>query len=211
MALRYRLIAKAAQTELVVRRSRFISFIEPVGTETDVAQALERIRKLHPTATHHCYAYQLKEPQQLQKCSDDGEPSGTAGRPILDVIQHHGLFHTLIVVVRYFGGVMLGAGGLIRAYGDSAAEAIAVSDVLERRTHRALEIEVDYSTYGKLEFALRNEGVLIGDVEFGAAVTFICWPEVEAVEELRKSIIDWTNNRAKINHNGLKILDHQCK
>jgi uncharacterized YigZ family protein len=211
MALRYRTVATAAQTELVVRRSRFISYLEPVDTEEQVAEQLARIRKLHPSATHHCYAYQICEPQQLARSSDDGEPAGTAGRPILEAMQHHQIQHALVVVVRYFGGVMLGAGGLIRAYGEAAHAGLLASGIIERRTHLPLSITVDYPTYGKLEYALRQQGIRFGSVEFRDVVQFTCWPEVEMADQLGELLIEWTQNRLIIERLDQIILDHPVK
>lgn len=209
MALRYRTVATAALTETVVRRSRFLSYVEPVNTEEEILTHLERIRKMHPSATHHCYAYQLKEPQLLAKSSDDGEPAGTAGRPILEAIHHLQLHHVLVVVVRYFGGVMLGAGGLIRAYGEAAHAGLAASGTVERRTHRPVDVVLEYPEYGKLEYALRTGSVRYGNAEFSDRVRLTCWPETDELEGFIQKLNDWTNRFAEIRISDEIILDHR--
>lgn len=209
MGLIYRTIAGSACKEIVIKRSQFIAFVEPIASETEVPMHLERIRKMHPNATHHCYAYNLKLPQHLQKSSDDGEPAGTAGRPILEAIHHHQLHHVLVVVVRYFGGVMLGAGGLIRAYGASALEGIRAAGIVERRKHQELEICMDYTDYGKVNFVLKQEHIPMGETVFEEGVRLICWPEIDSTGKIIEKITDATQNRAKIGKTNEKILDHR--
>lgn len=121
---RYRTVRGAGSKEIVIKKSRFIGHVKPVDSEDDANAFIEEIKKLHWNATHNCSAYMIGERDEIQKQSDDGEPSGTAGKPILEVIRNQGLKNVAIVVTRYFGGIMLGAGGLIRAYTDGAVAAI---------------------------------------------------------------------------------------
>lgn len=124
MLERYKTVRRAGEKEIVIKKSRFIGHVRPVETEDEAIAFIEEIKKKHWNATHNCSAYMIGERDEIQKQSDDGEPSGTAGKPILEVIKNQGLKNVAIVVTRYFGGIMLGAGGLIRAYTDGAVAAI---------------------------------------------------------------------------------------
>ena len=130
MLPRYRTLRREASKEIVIKKSRFIGYGKPVESEAEAAAFIEAIKKKHWDATHNCSAYVIGERDEIQKQSDDGEPSGTAGKPILEVIKAQGLKNTVIVVTRYFGGIMLGAGGLIRAYTDGAVAAIEAAEAV---------------------------------------------------------------------------------
>lgn len=124
MLAEFKTVQQYASAEIIIRRSRFIGHAMPIASEQEAVAFIERIKKEHGTATHNCSAYVFGERNEFQKQSDDGEPSGTAGKPILEVIKHQGLSNIAVVVTRYFGGIMLGAGGLIRAYTDGAVAGI---------------------------------------------------------------------------------------
>lgn len=166
----YRTIRAAASDEFTERKSRFIGYISPASTETEALAFLEEIRKKHRNATHNCYAYVLRE-GHLQRFSDDAEPSGTAGRPILEVLLREGLTDVCVVVTRYFGGILLGAGGLVRAYTQGCKCAVEAAEVLAMHAATELSVTMDYAFYGKLQYLLPNYGTIILDAAFGESIT----------------------------------------
>ena len=136
MLAHYRTVQAYGSSEIIIKKSRFIGHAKPVESEEEAIQFIEAIKKEHRSATHNCSAYVIGERDQIQKQSDDGEPSGTAGKPILEVIKHQGLKNTVVVVTRYFGGIMLGAGGLIRAYTDGAVAGIEAGKPIYKVNHQ---------------------------------------------------------------------------
>lgn len=177
MLNRYRTVRKENNREIVIKKSRFIGYAKPVESEEEAVAFIEEIKRLHRTATHNCSAYIVGERDQHQKASDDGEPSGTAGKPILEVIRNKGLKNVAVVVTRYFGGIMLGAGGLVRAYTDGAVAGIEAAEEIELVLHREVFVEVDYTWYGKLENELHGRSMRVGGTEFTDKVTVRCLPE----------------------------------
>ncbi|MEZ4987793.1 MAG: YigZ family protein [Saprospiraceae bacterium] len=141
----YRTIAAPATGEFKDRGSKFIAYAFPVSAAEEVAECLLQVKKEHPKARHHCYAYRLGLDQYNYRANDDGEPSGTAGRPILGQIDSHGVTNTLVVVVRYFGGTLLGASGLIQAYKLSAADALSQTETLEKPVEKHFTLCFDYA------------------------------------------------------------------
>ena len=198
MLARYRTLRREGEREIVIKKSRFIGYGKPVTSEEEAIAFVEAIRKKHWDATHNCYAYVIGERDEIQKSSDDGEPSGTAGRPILEVIKAQQLKNTAIVVTRYFGGIMLGAGGLIRAYTEGAVQAIEASEPIERVLRRKVSVEVDYTWYGKIENELRSRGWHVGDTVFTDRVTVVCLPEDGEAERFIAWMTDLTQGRATI-------------
>lgn len=158
---------------------------------------IEEVRAEFPTATHHCYAYITGYPGQVVRMNDDGEPSGTAGRPILEVIEREGVTNTVVVVTRYFGGTLLGAAGLVRAYAGTASQAVAAAGVVEYVLHERWQIGCDYAHWGKLEFFLRTEQIRVGDPQFGAAVEVEVAVPRQRAAALRQSIDDLLSGTAQ--------------
>lgn len=156
-------------------------------SEEEAVAFIEEMKRQHRDATHNCSAYIIGERDQWQKASDDGEPSGTAGKPILEVIKHKGLKNVAVVVTRYFGGIMLGAGGLVRAYTDGAVAGIEAAGEIEYVLHREVVVDVDYTWYGKLENELHSRGVRVGGTDFTDRVVLTCLP----VAGEAQSFIDW--------------------
>src|SRR5690554_203537 len=136
----YRSVAKRTRVEIVIKKSRFIADITPARDEEETEAFLAAVKEEFPTATHHCYAYITGYPGRIVRMNDDGEPSGTAGRPILEVIEREGLTNTMIVVTRYFGGILLGAAGLVRAYARSASEAVAAAGIVTYVLHERWQL-----------------------------------------------------------------------
>ena len=147
MSLNYFTIKQAGEAELIEKKSRFIGYAAPVSNEAEAMAFIEAIRAKHRDATHNCYAYQAGWHNEYQRSSDAGEPSGTAGRPILEVIKKSNLKNTVVVVTRYFGGVLLGAGGLARAYAKTAALALAKAGLLQRLAAKAYSLTIDYNLW----------------------------------------------------------------
>ena len=161
---------KSSETEYIINRSRFIGRCFPVTSEEAALSLLGDIRKKHWDATHNCFAYRIGETASIARFSDDGEPGGTAGMPIMDVLRSKELTDVLVVVTRYFGGVLLGAGGLVRAYSRSAADAVAEAGIVSYIPAKQLSVSMDYSRYGSMEQYIRA-AVQVEDVEFMENVT----------------------------------------
>ncbi|MCF2718062.1 YigZ family protein [Paenibacillus sp. UKAQ_18] len=198
MLEQYRTVRGAGNKEIVIRKSRFIGHIQPVQTEEEAVAFIERIKKEHWNATHNCSAYMIGERDEIQKQSDDGEPSGTAGKPILEVIRNQKLKNVAIVVTRYFGGILLGAGGLIRAYSDGAVAAIEAGDAITRVLHREVFVELDYTWLGKVENELRNRSIRIGETMFTDKVTLTCLPLAGDAESFSNWITDLTQGQSLV-------------
>lgn len=198
MLQRYRTVRQEANNEVVIKRSRFIGYAKPVESEEEAIAFIDEIKKMHRTATHNCSAYMVGERDQFQKASDDGEPSGTAGKPILEVIKNKGLKNVAVVVTRYFGGIMLGAGGLVRAYTDGAVAGIEAAEEIEYVLHREVYVEVDYTWYGKLENELHGRGTRLGEITFTDKVTVCCLPETHEAEAFIAWATDFTQGKSSI-------------
>ncbi|MCT1403961.1 YigZ family protein [Paenibacillus sp. p3-SID867] len=195
---RYKTVRQAGSKEIVIKKSRFIGHVMPVETEEEAVAFIEEIKKKHWNATHNCSAYMIGERDEIQKQSDDGEPSGTAGKPILEVIRNQGRKNVAIVVTRYFGGIMLGAGGLIRAYTDGAVAAIESGDPITRVLHREIFVELDYTWLGKVENELRNRDVRMGETNFADTVTLTCLPLDGDAESFMSWMVDLTQGQSLI-------------
>ena len=171
-------ILSEGQAEIVRKKSRFIGRLLRVTTEEEALSALDSVRKEHYNARHNCFAYIIPDPKvpssDILRSSDDGEPSQTAGKQIADALTNRGLCNALLVVTRYFGGVLLGTGGLSQAYRDASLAAIDAAGLAERHTAALYTIESDYNDYGKIDYLLRARGIDITATDFGTAVTLTC-------------------------------------
>lgn len=167
-----RTIATDGSNEIVIKKSRFICHLRRVATEEDARAAIDAVKKTHWDANHNCSAYRIGVGGKFQRTSDDGEPAGTAGAPMLAVLNKRDLTDTVAIVTRYFGGTLLGAGGLIRAYGQSVTDAVEAVGIVERRPVALIAVDADYSDAGRLEHSLRTAGYELGPVSHGAGVTF---------------------------------------
>ena len=167
----YRTVRRDAEAEIDVKRSRFIARVRRVADEPAARAVVEAARKEHWDARHHCSAYVLGPRGEIARSSDDGEPAGTAGMPILQAIRGRDLSDVVVVVIRYFGGTLLAAGGLDRAYGDAAAAGLQTSGEQLRWSGRLAEVDVPLGDAGRIEHALRAEGYAVRDISYGAAAT----------------------------------------
>jgi uncharacterized YigZ family protein len=196
MLERFATVRGYGSREIVIRKSRFIGHARPVESEEEAVAFIEEIKKKHWDATHNCSAYVVGERDEWQKASDDGEPSGTAGKPILEVIKHRGLKNVAVVVTRYFGGILLGAGGLVRAYTDGAVAGIEAAGPVVKVLHREVIVDIDYTWYGKLENELRSRAIRIGDTTFTDRVRLVCLPLAGEAERFRAWVTDLTQGQA---------------
>ncbi|MFJ9212869.1 YigZ family protein [Streptomyces sp. NPDC102264] len=202
MQEQYRTVARAGVHETEINRSRFICALAPVATEEEAQEFVAAVRKEHPTATHNCFAYVIGADASVQKASDDGEPGGTAGAPMLQMLMRREVRYTAAVVTRYYGGVKLGAGGLIRAYGGVVGEALDAVGTLTRQRFRLATVTVDHQRAGRLENDLRATGRVVRDVRYAEAVTIeIGLPDSE-VPAFRAWLADTTAGTAELELGG---------
>ncbi|MBQ2718051.1 MAG: YigZ family protein [Clostridia bacterium] len=188
---KYFSVERDAENEIVIERSRFITYVRYVETEEGARAFIEEIRKKHSLATHNCYAFVVNK-GAIKRFSDDGEPSGTAGVPILDAIVQANLVDTCVVVTRYFGGVKLGAGGLVRAYSKSASEGIKVSGIVEHALSAIFKLKVSYDRFSKILSVIQNDYSKTLKTEYfeQVEITFACLKAYEktVLENLSESL-----------------------
>ncbi|MDT7725403.1 MAG: hypothetical protein QOI21_1979 [Actinomycetota bacterium] len=196
MTDRYISVAKTGVHEIEIRRSRFLCALAPAETEEAARELIAERRRADPAARHHCHAFVLGPDGRTQRSSDDGEPAGTAGTPMLEVLRRRELTNTVAVVTRYFGGVLLGAGGLIRAYSQAVAEAVDVVGVLESRRLEVFEVSVDYGRAGRLESDLRLSEYPVQGTRYEESATFEVGVPVAGVAEFVSWLADLTGGAA---------------
>lgn len=204
----YRTVKTLGQHEIVIQKSRFICFLNRATTEEEAQAFIEKIKKEHWNATHNCSAYIIGEHDDIQKANDDGEPSGTAGVPMLEVLKKRNLKDTVVVVTRYFGGIKLGAGGLIRAYGGAVSEGLKAVGIVERRLMQVMRTTVDYTWLGKLENELRQSPYQIKEIHYLEQVEIETYVEANDVEAFRQWMINLTNGQANIQAEETEYLEY---
>ena len=200
-------IKQAHSIENVISKSRFIAYIKPVSTENEAKAFIDEIKTKHKDATHNCSAYTIGENDQIQKADDDGEPSGTAGRPILEVIKKNNLKNVAIVVTRYFGGIKLGAGGLIRAYSKSATIGIETATIVTRVHYRKVKVVIDYSLLSLLENNLKFTSYKVYQKDFTENVALILLANLGSESTLIEDLVNWTASNCLIELLDEVILD----
>ena len=195
-----------AMDEITEKKSRFIGEIFPVKTENDAIDTIKEVQKKYYDARHHCFAYILSDltdeakrsAPPLQRNSDDGEPTGTAGRPILDVLTGANLTDTLIVVTRYFGGTLLGTGGLTRAYTQAAKAAMSAGEIITFRYGRNYRIDIDYALIGNIEHYLREHQIDIGTPRYEIGVSYDLFIPVSYTDQFVNDITNISNGKSVI-------------
>lgn len=197
MLKKYKTVYKEAQAEIIEKKSRFIATVRPVDDEADAKAFIEDLRKKYWDASHNCFAYQIGERNEIQRFSDDGEPSGTAGRPILDVLKGEDIRNVIVVVTRYFGGTKLGTGGLVRAYGRSAKEGLTAAHIIEKICYQKVRVTVDYTLVGKIQYETLQAEHIIHDTVYTDHVEFIVLVPINKVEGYRKIISEATNGQGQ--------------
>ena len=194
----YRTIYQGGEGELIEKKSRFIATVRLVKSEEEALAFIEEMRKKYWNATHNCFAYVIGERKEIMRCSDDGEPQGTAGKPMLDVLLGEELYNTAVVVTRYFGGVLLGTGGLVRAYQSAVQAGLDASYIMERREGRKLTVGTDYNGVGKLQYLFGKEQIPILDSQYAADVTMEVMIPLEQKQAIEKEITELTSGNAKL-------------
>ena len=194
----YRFTWQGGTGELIEKKSRFIATVSPVKSEEEAQRFIEQIKKQYWDARHNCTAFTIGSRHQLTRCSDDGEPSGTAGRPMLEVLLGEGVRNVAVVVTRYFGGVLLGTGGLVRAYSGAVKEGIAASKIGTMRYGVRLKIYTDYNGIGRIQYILRQNGLEAEDTVYTDQVELTVLLAAECVPGLKKVIIEATAAKAGI-------------
>ena len=207
MTTSYLTIARIASAEIEVKRSRFICHVERVATEDEARAVIERIRKQHWDARHNCSAFVLGSDADVQRSNDDGEPSGTAGAPMLEVLRGREVSDVVAVVTRYFGGVLLGAGGLVRAYSDSVRATLDEAGVLERRLLQLADVVVDHADAGKLENDLRARDVSMLGVDYAEWATLRVAVPAGELELLAGVLAELTGGTASATPTRTKWVD----
>ncbi len=195
---KYNTVKGSGQAEIVEKKSRFIAHVMPVKSEKEALENIERIKKQYWDARHNVFAFQIGERNQIQRFSDDGEPSGTAGMPVLEVLKGDDIKDTLIVVTRYFGGTLLGTGGLVRAYGKAAKEGLLAAQVVERVLYSEISVLADYNLSGKVQYEILKEGHILEDTIYTQNVEFKVLCEVARADAFVKNIVNVTSGQAII-------------
>ncbi|QGT99241.1 Hypothetical protein SYNTR_0648 [Candidatus Syntrophocurvum alkaliphilum] len=203
----FKTIAKEIVAEHEVKKSRFIAYICPVNTEEEVQKIIEQLKIKWPSARHYCYAYILREKPHIERYSDDGEPSGTAGMPILDILKYSELENVVAVVIRYFGGTLLGTGGLVKAYTESVKLAIEKAQIIKMSRSAKIKIVTDYSNYGVIENECKKWGVHIKDVQFTDKVSIYLYVLIQEVDDLANLLINRTSNNIDFKIEGYEYID----
>ena len=207
MRANYETVKGYGESEIIISKSRFLTYVERVETEEDAIAFIEQIKKKHYQATHNCSAYLIGEHDNIQKANDDGEPSGTAGVPMLEVLKKQGLKDVVVVVTRYFGGIKLGSGGLIRAYGKATTEGIKAAGVVARKQHRTTRVTADYTWLGKLENEIRNAHYTLTDIVYADNVEIIVATLEEEKDIFATWITDLTNGQALTTFEDIEFVE----
>jgi len=194
----YCVVYQGGEGEIIEKKSRFIATVKPVESEEEAVAFINEMKKKYWDARHNCSAFVIGEHQELTRCSDDGEPAQTAGRPMLDVLLKEGVTNVAVVVTRYFGGVLLGTGGLVRAYQKAVQEGLANSQLIEKRKGILLYINTDYNGIGKLQYLFAQKEIAMMESEYGVDVRMTVLIPVERKEEIEKAVIEHTNGTARM-------------
>ena len=193
---RYKILWEGGTGELVEKKSRFIAQTCPVESEEEAVEFIEKIRKQYWDARHHCWAYVIGERNQSQRCGDDGEPSQTAGRPMLDVLLGAQVHNICVVVTRYFGGTLLGTGGLVRAYSGAAQEGLKNSRIVEKCPGIQLTITTDYTGVGKIQYILGQAQIPITDSQYTDKVVITAMCPAGQIRQVTSQLTEATSGKA---------------
>lgn len=193
-----RVVYTGGEGEITEKKSRFIATVRPVTSEEEATTFINEMKKKYWDAKHNCSAFVIGSRQELTRCSDDGEPAQTAGRPMLDVLLREGITDVAIVVTRYFGGVLLGTGGLVRAYQAATQAGLAASQIIEKKPGSQLIIHTDYTGLGKLQYLFGQQSTAILNTTYEADVTLTILVPAEQKESLPKEITELTNGTVQM-------------
>ena len=191
----YKILYQAGEGEIVEKKPRFIATIRPVDSEEEALSFIAEMRKKYWDATHNCTAFVIGENHEQMRCNDDGEPSQTAGRPMLDVLLGEDVHNCCAVVTRYFGGTLLGTGGLVRAYSAAVKEGLRNCQILEKQLARKLTVETDYTGLGKIQYILGEEKISTLDSKYADKVSLTLLVPVDQLDPLMEKLTEGTNGR----------------
>ncbi|WP_306791866.1 MULTISPECIES: YigZ family protein [Agathobacter] len=191
-------VYEGGQGEITEKKSRFIATVRPVESEDEAVSFINETKKKYWDARHNCSAFVIGKRQELTRCSDDGEPAGTAGRPMLDVLLKENIHNAAIVVTRYFGGVLLGTGGLVRAYQQATKAGLSASEIIEKKDGAVLFIRTDYTGIGRLQYLFAQEKITVMDTAYEADVLVKAVIPENDKKRIEKTIIEQTNGTAKL-------------
>lgn len=194
----YKIVYKGGEGEIVEKKSRFIAYVKPVDTEEEANDFIESIKKKNWDARHNCSAVVIGENNEFSRCSDDGEPASTAGKPMLEVLINEGIHNAAVVVTRYFGGVLLGTGGLVRAYQGAVKEGLAASVIAEKQKGAKYKITTDYNGIGKLQYIIASLNIFTINTEYTENVDIEVMVNSSMEKEFVDKVVEGTNGRVKI-------------
>lgn len=198
MLNKYKTVYEGKEAEIIEKKSRFIATVQPVKSEEEAIAFIESLKKKYWNATHNCSAYVIGGSVPIHRCSDDGEPQGTAGKPMLDVLLGEGIQDAAVVVTRYFGGTLLGTGGLVRAYSGAVKEGLSASTIITKMHGYKLYIQTDYTGLGKIQYILGQRGLTILNSEYSEHVEIWVLLPDEEVDAVKAEITEGTNGQAVI-------------
>ncbi len=182
--------------EIVEKKSRFIATVRPIASEEEATAFINEMKKKYWDARHNCSAFVLGEHHEISRCSDDGEPAQTAGRPMLDILLGEDIHNAAVVVTRYFGGVLLGTGGLVRAYQSAVRAGLEASVIINKKKGRKLTIDTDYNGLGKLQYLIAQKNIAVTDTVYTEKVQIICMVPAEEREQIEQDIMEATGGNA---------------
>jgi len=198
----YKIVYKPGTSEIVEKKSKFIANVYNIENEEQVSSYINAIKKKYWDARHNCYAFVLGDNNQIQRCSDDGEPSGTAGKPILEVILRSEIHNCLIIVTRYFGGTLLGTGGLVRAYGLASKKGLENSTILEKKIGNILKVITDYSGLGKVQYITEHMNLDILEIKYSDIVSITIVISIDIIEEFENKITEALAGKVVLENKG---------
>ncbi len=210
MLKEYKSLRKNAQKEIVIEKSTFIGTAQMVENEEQALEFIQAMKKKYYDATHNVYAYVLGDDNNIQRFSDDGEPSGTAGIPVLEVLKKNELRNICIVVTRYFGGIKLGKGGLVRAYGKGAVAALEASEIIWRRLYQVVEVNVDYTLLGMMQNQLKLAEYQIKNIRYDEMVHLEVYVLDSKTADFQNKVIDWCNGKVESKIIAEEYLIEEC-
>lgn len=198
MLLQYYTVKKSGSHEISIQKSRFIGHVARAHTEKEAQQFIQQIKKQHYNATHNCSCYLIGDHDEVQKANDDGEPGGTAGIPMLEVLKKMALKNVVVVVTRYFGGIKLGAGGLIRAYSTTTSETIKQMGIVKGELMQGISVTASYSLLGKLQHKLQNSPYIIDKINYQEDVELFVYVHANQVNQFKTDMINFSSDQLKL-------------
>ena len=205
--MEFRTIKEDGQVQEEIKKSRFICHAKRVYSEEEARDFITAIKKEHYKATHNCSAFIIGERNEIKRTSDDGEPSGTAGVPMLGVLENHNLTNVCVVVTRYFGGIKLGAGGLIRAYAGSVALAVKEIGIIEIKEQAGIAIQMSYAQYQEYNNFLKEHNLMELDTNFTDQVNTMIYVDKEEKETIKASLVEFFNGKVTLTDQGLREVE----